>query len=139
MNQVAQESEGFGQSGDKAVQDMQELLALSKHMEGTVSASARSFIELAKMDHLVFKFDVYKTMMGLTQSHKNELASHQSCRLGQWYYQGEGKQCFAKLPEYKEVEKPHQQVHEAGKSAVNAIYQGIKLVILKNFVFCLFS
>lgn len=124
MNIVAQESEDFGQSGDKAVKDMQELLELSKHMEGAVSASAlRSFIELAKMDHLVFKFDVYKVFMGLSDSANTSLSDHHNCRLGKWYYEGDGKHCFSKLPGYREIEHHHQHVHQAGMDAIKALNQ----------------
>jgi methyl-accepting chemotaxis protein len=46
------------------------------------------------------------------------------CLLGQWYYDGEGKVRFAKLPGYDELEKPHQAVHVFAKKAVSLYHSG---------------
>jgi len=125
MENVAKESEGFGENGDQAVTNMSELLGLSQQMEHTISASAlRSFTELAKLDHLVFKFNIYKVFMGKSNQKSSDLANHKNCRLGQWYYEGDGKSCFAHISGYKEIETPHIQVHSAGISAVDHYYSG---------------
>jgi len=125
MGQVAQESENFGNSGDKAVSDMENLLQLTQQMEGTISASAlRSFTELAKMDHLIFKFNIYRVFMGLNDAQSIKLPNHSACRLGKWYYEGDGKACFSKLSGYREVESPHMQVHEAGNKAIHEFKTG---------------
>ena len=118
MDHVASESENFGTTGDKAVDQMHNLLQLSQHMEGTISASSlRSFVELAKADHLIFKFEVYEVFMGLSEKN-GDLSDHKQCRLGKWYYEGDGLHCFSKLSGYKELEAPHQQVHNAGHQAL---------------------
>jgi len=115
MEQIATESDSFGANGDKAVHSMHNLLDLSQQMEGTISASAlRSFTELAKLDHLVFKFEVYKVFMGTSDKSASEFSSHTHCRLGHWYYEGDGKHCFSQIPGYAEIESPHQRVHDYG-------------------------
>ncbi len=122
MDSVAIESENFGTTGDKAVDQMHNLLQLSHHMEETISASSlRSFVELAKIDHLVFKFEVYKVFMGLSQKHGYDFSNHNNCRLGKWYYEGDGMHCFSRLKGYKELEAPHQQVHDAGLHALESL------------------
>ena len=120
MEFIASESENFGINGDKAVSSMHNLLDLSQQMEGTISASAlRSFTELAKLDHLVYKFEIYKIFMSMSDKTASDFSDHTLCRLGKWYYEGDGKQCFSKLPGYTEIEQPHIIVHKSGIEAIN--------------------
>jgi hypothetical protein len=120
MENVTNDSENFGQIGDQAANNMHSLLDLSLQMEGTISASAlRSFVELAKLDHLVYKFEIYKVFMGMSQKTAADFSDHTLCRLGKWYYEGDGKQCFSKLPGYSDIEQPHLVVHKAGIEAIN--------------------
>ena len=123
MEKVAVEANEYGSSGEKAVTEMQSLLDLSQQMELTISSSAlRSFIELAKVDHLVFKFEIYKVFMGLSSKTAADMSDHTLCRLGKWYYEGDGKHCFSQLPGYTDVESPHIRVHSAGIEALDAFY-----------------
>ncbi len=122
MEHVADKANDYGSNGEKAVNEMKILLDLSHRMEGTISSSAlRSFIELSKVEHLVFKFEVYKVFMGLSNKTSAEFSSHSLCRLGKWYYQGDGKHCFSQLPGYQEIEAPHIKVHKSGIDALNAL------------------
>ncbi len=122
MEKVASESESFGINGDKAASNMHNLLNLSQKMEGTISASAlRSFAELAKLDHLIFKFEIYKIFMNNSDKSISDLNSHSNCRLGKWYYEGDGKHCFSNLSGYSKIEAPHIIVHQAGIEAVKQL------------------
>lgn len=122
MDTVAVESENFGATGDTAVNEMHNLLQLSHQMEETISASSlRSFVELAKVDHLVYKFEIYQVFMHLSQKSEADFSDHNHCRLGKWYYEGDGHHCFSKLDGYKALETPHKQVHEAGIKALEAL------------------
>ncbi|MDR0379696.1 MAG: CZB domain-containing protein [Candidatus Accumulibacter sp.] len=86
-----------------------------------VSASAlRGFCELAKVDHLIFKFRVYQVLLGNSHDEESQFAAHTGCRLGRWYYEGEGKTMFSHLPGYAEIEKPHIGVHEYALVALRA-------------------
>jgi len=125
MRQMSDESQTLSEVGNKASDGVMRLLDLSRRMEGTISAGAlRGFVELAKIDHLVFKFDVYQVLMGRSQKPESEFRDHHQCRLGHWYFEGDGKECFSQLPGYREMDAPHQKVHEYGKSAIAAIQQG---------------
>lgn len=122
MDDVAVESDNFGTTGDKAVNEMHDLLKLSHHMEETISASSlRSFVELAKVDHLVFKFEIYEVFMCLSHKTSHDFSDHCHCRLGKWYYEGDGQHCFSQLDGYKQLEIPHKKVHDAGKQALEAL------------------
>ncbi|NPA73064.1 MAG: hypothetical protein GXO35_09590 [Gammaproteobacteria bacterium] len=76
------------------------------------------------MDHMVFKMDIYKTFMGQASLKATDLSDHYKCRLGHWYYQGEGVACYSKLPGYQEVEGFHVEVHRGGKRALEMLEVG---------------
>ncbi|MFA7270986.1 MAG: methyl-accepting chemotaxis protein [Sterolibacterium sp.] len=125
MTELATQSDSFGEEGAAASHSVEEINSLSQKMERTISASAlRSFTELAKMDHLIFKFEIYKVFMGISEKTADNFASHQTCRLGKWYYDGEGKECFSRLDGYREMEGPHTEVHKHGREAVAHCHSG---------------
>ncbi|OIQ94633.1 methyl-accepting chemotaxis protein 4 [mine drainage metagenome] len=125
MEQWTQKTQGFRQEGADATQGMEKLLRLSQSMEGTIAASAlRSFVEVAKVDHLVYKFEIYKVFMCLSEKQNNDFSDHQHCRLGKWYYEGEGRDCYSKMDGYREVEEPHRHFHDSGKLAIQCFREG---------------
>ncbi|HUW37463.1 MAG TPA: methyl-accepting chemotaxis protein [Rhodocyclaceae bacterium] len=125
MEQWTQKTQGFRQEGLDATQGMERLLALSRSMEGTIAASAlRSFVEVAKVDHLVYKFEIYKVFMGLSEKQAGDFTDHQHCRLGKWYYEGEGRDCYSKMDGYREVEEPHRRFHDSGMLAIQRFREG---------------
>jgi hypothetical protein len=52
------------------------------------------------------------------------MVEHTDCRLGKWYYSGEGHSCFSKLPGYSELEGPHAEVHRGAIDALKAHMEG---------------
>lgn len=121
----AEKTTDYSRDGERATDSMEQLFNLSKKMEQTISAaSLRSFVELAKVDHAVFKFDVYRVFLGLSKKQVSEFASHHNCRLGKWYYEGDGRSCFSQLPGYTDIENPHISVHDNGVKAIQAFYDG---------------
>ena len=76
------------------------------------------FISLAKLDHLVYKMDGYSSI--LKGKIIAEFEDHHNCRFGKWF-ENEGKKLFGDMPDYKKVEKPHAQVHNEVKKAIEYI------------------
>jgi hypothetical protein len=125
MTSLADQSQAFGDQGNTASRSIDEITTLSRNMELAIaSAALSSFAELAKMDHLIYKFEIYKVFMGISDKSANDFASHTGCRLGKWYYEGEGKACFSKLDGYRDMEAPHKDVHAHGREAVNLFAGG---------------
>ena len=125
MELWTQKTQGYSAEGQDATRGMLKLLELSQHMEGTISASAlRSFVEVAKIDHLVYKFEIYKVFMCLSDKQAGDFADHQHCRLGKWYNEGEGRDCYSRLDGYREVEEPHKRFHDSGLQAVRHFRTG---------------
>ncbi len=125
MEGWAAKSQVFSRDVAGVMDNMKHLLALSHQMEGTISAAAlRSFVEVAKIDHILYKFEIYKVFMGISDRNADSFASHTECRLGKWYFSGEGKECFSKLDGYAAIDVPHQAVHQHGREAVTAFRSG---------------
>ena len=115
----------FSEDAARADAAMNELLAIAENNRATIRFRAlRSFVEVAKIDHLIFKMEIYKVMMGLSDKKPENFSSHHECRLGKWYYQGDGHDCFSKLKPYQAIEPPHVEVHAHGRAAVQAFYDG---------------
>ncbi|MBI4985965.1 MAG: CZB domain-containing protein [Rhodocyclales bacterium] len=125
MDVWARRSAGFGQDGEAATASMQTLFDLAHGMENAIAAAAlRSFVEVAKVDHLIYKFEVYKVFMCVSQKGLGDFADHTHCRLGKWYYEGDGKACFSRLPGFREMEAPHQRFHGSGLAALRLFFDG---------------
>jgi hypothetical protein len=125
MHELATKSQVFSGDVGKVMESMKHLLDLSHTMEGTISAAAlRSFIEVAKIDHILYKFDIYKVFMRISDRTADTFSSHTGCRLGKWYFEGEGKDCYSKLDGYAAVAAPHLSFHTNGKEAVAAFHAG---------------
>jgi len=133
MEYLSNTANDFSQRGNQATENMQKLMQLSRKTEAVIAGSAlKSFVEVAKVDHLVFKFRIYLGLFDLENVSPEKVATHTACRLGQWYYQGEGKECFSKLAGYREIEPPHIEVHKMGIQALEAKNRGNMSAMLKH-------
>ncbi|MDQ7015799.1 MAG: methyl-accepting chemotaxis protein [Gammaproteobacteria bacterium] len=124
IDKVSQRSDTFQSEGQNAVGNIGKLINISQNIEGVVASGAlRSFIETVKLDHLIFKFGIYRVFMGIASTHSHELTNHTGCRLGRWYYEGDGAESFSHLPGYKEIEQPHQEMHHWGSMAIDSFHR----------------
>jgi hypothetical protein len=73
------------------------------------SISNKIFINLAKLDHVIYKNNLYQLIFG--GEHNFNAVDHHNCRLGKWYDTGLGKEQFSSVPSYKGLEKHHHIVH----------------------------
>lgn len=104
---------------EAAVRSMMRLHSLSRQMEfATANAALLANVELANIEELSLKLEVYKVFMEESHIQPDDLPDYTVCRLGQWYYDGEGKSYFSRLPGYREMEEPHKAVHFNAKKAI---------------------
>ncbi|MGA1939579.1 methyl-accepting chemotaxis protein [Arcobacter sp. YIC-310] len=68
------------------------------------------FINLAKLDHVIYKNNLYQLIFG--GEHSFKAVDHHNCRLGKWYDTGLGKEEFSFVPSYRHLEKYHAVVHD---------------------------
>ena len=69
----------------------------------------RVFMSLAKLDHILWKVNTYYS--AVTKEEQFKFVDHHNCRLGKWYYEGDGKENFSKTAHYSKLETPHATVH----------------------------
>ncbi|MCF8178054.1 MAG: CZB domain-containing protein [Sulfuritalea sp.] len=125
MEVSPEQSKTFENDAEVATGTMHTLIATSHKARSTIRGAAlRTFVEVAKIDHLIYKLEIYKVLMGLSPKTAEDFASHTACRLGKWYYEGDGRDSFSKLMAYSRIEVPHKQVHVAGRDAVSHYRSG---------------
>ncbi len=76
----------------------------------SVNIKNKLYVTLIKVDHIVFKSKAYHAILNVDKNAR--FADYHHCRMGQWYYEGQGRKQFSDLPAYKEMEQPHATVHE---------------------------
>ena len=82
-----------------------------------------SFASLVKVDHFLFKQNGYRVVhQGADSSEANAIKTdHRGCRLGIWYYEGQGAELFSSVPSYNRLEVPHASVHRNIQEAVGLL------------------
>ena len=84
----------------------------------------RIFMSLAKLDHILWKVNTYYS--AITKEEQFKFVDHHNCRLGKWYYEGDGKQNFSHTSHYSQLETPHATVH-------NGTHKVFDLMVQENF------
>jgi len=100
-----------------------------------------SFASLTKVDHMVFMQNGYLATWNGADSPEAQAVNvdHRHCRLGDWYYKGDGKEKYATTQAYRQLEAPHQTVHKKVQEAISAISSNwqskatIKALIIQAF------
>jgi uncharacterized protein YukE len=93
--------------------------------------SDKIFASLAKIDHVIYKNNVYALLFG--EENEFEEMSHTECRLGEWYSSGIGKEEFSSTASYKKIEAPHAIVHDNANRLVNEC-AGQKVICSKQII-----
>ena len=97
----------------------------------------RSFTTLVKVDHIIYKTNIYSSVINESPNEKN-FVDENHCRFGEWY-NGAGKEIYAKMPVYKAIEEPHKAVHQyaiANATLIkeNGLKERLKDTLFENFV-----
>lgn len=79
-------------------------------MYETMHLSNQIFANLAKIDHIIYKNNLYNSVLEGTEGFT--CVSHNDCRLGNWYNTGKGKETFSDTGGYKDLLHPHKVVHD---------------------------
>jgi len=125
MQRMAEWVGELSEIGTDTTSRMRTTFELAQHLGGTMSSSSiRGFVELTKTDHMVYKFQIYQILMGVSNQKAEEFSDHTDCRLGKWYYHGVGQQSCSHLPAFRNLEQPHKEVHAWGIEAINSYRSG---------------
>ncbi len=106
-------------SSEQIDQVVNKVLSSSQEMQGVInSTSIRAFLDTVKLDHVVWKNKVYCLV---DDDNFEELPNqHTECRMGKWYFEGEGAAKYSHLPSFKKLDKPHEMVHSSGRAAISS-------------------
>ncbi|ANU35680.1 methyl-accepting chemotaxis protein [Vibrio scophthalmi] len=100
-----------------------DVIGQSQHMQKVINlASTRAFLDTVKLDHAVWKNNIYQ--MIANRQFNIQVNSHQECRLGKWYFDGEGANRFSHLRNFVTINPPHEKVHFSGKQALKCGLNG---------------
>jgi predicted nucleic acid-binding Zn-ribbon protein len=112
--------------------DYADIISHCNSMKTTIqNASIQSFIQTVKLDHLVWKGEVYAVASGASHKSINDFADHTTCRLGQWYM-NEGRELFSNTSAFGQLDEPHRQVHRSGVEALTLLAAGEKEAALEQ-------
>lgn len=110
----------IGKSVSAFVKDVESInRETDNHFKETESTTDAIFMALAKLDHVIWKVNTYLSINQRTPAFA--FTNHFNCRLGKWYYEGEGKEYFSHSRSYAGLEKPHSLVHDATRSVFDLL------------------
>ncbi len=96
-----------------------QVLSRSRRMQEVIDVAAvRGFLDTVKLDHVVWKNAVYRQIE--TRSFSELPNRHTECRMGKWYFEGDGSRVYSSLSSYRDMDGPHQLVHDSGRNAIQA-------------------
>jgi methyl-accepting chemotaxis protein len=118
-NDIQGNSDTISDIAQKSRSDVNEFEDILENFSTTAHNSAKAakyindslFTTLVKVDHIIFKHNTYSTIIHENANNIIAKTDHHSCRMGKWYYEGEGQQLFSNTKAYKAMEGPHTAVH----------------------------
>lgn len=121
----ARTTEQLSKTAEQSRVRMNGLLKLAEMSSSTLEQAAfLAEIELANLEELEIKLTVYQVLSGQSRQTSADLPDETECRLGQWYYQGEGSRLFGRDTDFAAIEEPHRAVHRNARAALDAYWAG---------------
>lgn len=92
-----------------------------------------NFLQTVKLDHVIWKMDIYKCLWGKSDKKAADFGDNTSCRLGQWYYSEQSAELKSN-PDFRSLEEPHKRLHKGGLMALThmsnqaKVTEGLKIM-----------
>ncbi len=134
VSDIRGESDKLSDTTEAVFSTVTQITKISGEMHEIISrTSNESFIQSVMLDHVVWKSRIYSlyTSDSFEEADFADMADHTMCRLGKWYYEGQGRE-FSSLTAYKKIEEPHKVVHKSGLQALRDILNGNEAEAYKN-------
>ena len=94
------------------------LHAVLERTGGIISTAAhRSWVDLAKIDHIKFRLDLNRQIVD--PKARRQCVNHEDCAMGQWY--NANRQDFSSSQAFRDIEMPHVQFHDSARNALDAV------------------
>jgi hypothetical protein len=102
------------------VESIKIVISRSARMQSIISfISTLQFLNTVKLDHVIWKLQVYTLLLDKREDY--HVNAHTECRLGKWYYTGEGSN-FRQHVAWQQLEQPHAAVHTSGRRALETFF-----------------
>lgn len=88
-----------------------------------INFQSNDIIDLAKTDHLLWKWRIENMLSGRTDLDANAVKDHTKCRLGKWYI-GEGQTLFGGNTTFKALDALHAEFHKTCFTTIELFKQG---------------
>ncbi|MBU1658401.1 CZB domain-containing protein [bacterium] len=111
MTKIASGAQSNINDFEVVLDDFTKTASSSANMSKYINASL--YTTLVKVDHIIFKHNAYSAIINENVEKASQFSDHHSCRMGKWYYEGEGARLFSNTSSYKKMEAPHAAVHHA--------------------------
>lgn len=120
ITQIATQSSELSQAGNTVMTSFNDLsIALDKSGEALHNSEHKSWVELIKVEHILFKMKFYHAVFTTNKDYK--ITSHEECNLGKWYkHQIENNPSKLLLA----LSKPHAEFHNAVKKTFECMLRG---------------
>ena len=126
VNDIQSSNNQLSGGFERLNEDYSSIINCCSSMKETINhASLRTFIQTVKLDHIVWKGDVYAVATGTSNKSINDFADHTMCRLGKWY-KTVGQESYGNIPAFRQLNEPHREVHRNGVEALALIKKGEK-------------
>lgn len=122
ITELTHEVKDLGEQTGKSIYELSKLMDLyrTELFSTNIHLSTRTLLELAKTDHILWKWRIYNMLIGLETINPEDVSSHRDCRLGKWYFDPKTEKRVEGTQAYAKIDQPHQQVHEYAKLAAEA-------------------
>ncbi|MCB1784903.1 MAG: CZB domain-containing protein [Gammaproteobacteria bacterium] len=114
--ETAHGAQDTAEISDRIVAIMEELVA-GMNALGATASTAASVLERAKASHKAWTAKLRAYLDGVRAMDESELVSDHECAMGRWYF-STGSQQFGQQHEFRAIEAPHRELHEAVKRIV---------------------
>ena len=137
IQENAQEVNEIATTSGETVDSFKETLTTFNHNANETATlskqvKTRNFATLVKADHILYKANVYHTVLH-DDGNVSQQVDHQECRFGKWY-EGEGKETFGHLTNYKEILSPHKEVHAAANRNITLTNESMQASIIPKII-----
>lgn len=134
VNDIQNSNSQLSDGVERLNNDYASIITYCTSMKETIShASLQTFIQTVKLDHIVWKGDVYAVASGVSHKSIDDFADHTMCRLGKWY-QSVGAENYGHISAFKKLNEPHREVHRNGVEALILILNGEKEKAIKHLL-----
>lgn len=126
ISHLTEEVKLLGESTGKTVHELSKITESFRTdvFTNNIALSTNALLQLAKTDHILWKWRIYNMLLGLEKISSENVSSHQVCRLGKWYFDPMTEQRLHGYDSYQKLDAPHKKVHDEARLAAEAYNRG---------------